>query len=76
MINLKKFIKENLLYLITMLIIVLAFNIKLPYYIDSPGGIIEINDRIEYKEKKEYDGSLNMLYVTERVATLPTYLMS
>lgn len=72
----KKWLKENKFYLITILIVVALFNIKLPYYIDTPGGTININDRIEYKEQIEYDGSLNMLYVTEYIATIPTYLLS
>ena len=52
------------------------FNIKLPYYILAPGGAIDISDRIEYSEKKNYDGSLNMLYVTQYEANVPTYLLS
>lgn len=76
MINLKKIIKEHLPYLLTMIAIIVVFNIRLPYYISAPGGIIDISDRIEYKEKNEYEGSLNMLYVTEYEATIPIYLMS
>lgn len=72
----KNFLKENRFYLITIIVAILLFNIKLPYYINAPGGTIDIGDRIEYKEAKEYDGSLNMLYVTEYVATIPTYLLS
>lgn len=72
----KKWLQENKFYLITILIVAALFNIKLPYYIDTPGGTININDRIEYADQVEYDGSLNMLYVTEYVATIPTYLLS
>ena len=72
----KKYIKENKVYLLTMVTIIIIFNIRLPYYISAPGGTIDISNRIEYKEKKDYEGSLNMLYVTEYVATIPTYLMS
>lgn len=72
----KKFIKENKLYLITMLLIVVIANIKLPYYVDAPGGIIDISDRIVVDNRKEYKGSLNMLYVTQYQATVPIYLMS
>lgn len=71
-----KFLKENISYIITIIIIVIAFNIKLPYYIYAPGGTIDISDRIEYDEKNEYDGSLNMLYVREYEANIPTYLLS
>lgn len=59
-----------------MLIIIIISNVRLPYYISAPGGVININDRIEYEEKKEYEGSLNMLYVTEYEATIPIFLMS
>lgn len=72
----KKFLKENKFYLITVLIVILLFQIKLPYYVNAPGGVININDRISYDERLEVEGSLNLLYVTEYVATIPTYLLS
>lgn len=68
--------RENRNYLILLLLIVIVFNVKLPYYVDAPGGVIDISDRIEYEDKFFYEGSLNMLYVTEYVATIPTYIMS
>lgn len=72
----KNFIKENKLYVITMLLIIIISNIRLPYYVDAPGGTININDRIIADNKTEYKGSLNMLYVTQYQATIPIYLMS
>lgn len=72
----KKILKENLLPSLILIFIIVLFNIKLPYYISAPGGIIDVSNRIEYKDKKDYSGSLNMLYVTEYVAILPLYLMS
>ena len=75
-IMMKKFIKENKFYLITMIIIMILFNVRLPYYINTPGGTIDIGNRIECEGFDGYNGSLNMLYVTEYVATIPTYLMS
>lgn len=71
----KKIIREYKFYIIIILIL-LSFQIKLPYYINTPGGTIDIGNRIEYENMPEYKGSLNMLYVTEYVATIPTYLMS
>ena len=41
-----------------------------------PGGTIKVNDRIECKKCSDINGSLNMLYVTEYEATVPTYLLS
>lgn len=72
----KKFWNENKFYLLTILIIMIISNYRLPYYVSSPGGTININNRIEYKELKEYNGSLNMLYVTQFEATIPIYLLS
>lgn len=72
----KKFIKENKIYLIMTIVTLVLFNVRLPYYISASGGVIDISDRIEYADLSEYDGSLNMLYVTEYIATIPTYLMS
>ena len=63
-------------YLLFLLIVVVVSNYRLPYYVSAPGGIIDISDRIEMDEKEEYDGSLNMLYVTQYEATVPLYLMS
>lgn len=72
----KRYLKENKFYLITILLIVLLFNIRLPYYVNTPGGTINIENRIECEGFDGYNGGLNMLYVTEYVATIPTYLMS
>lgn len=75
-----KFIREvfweNRWFLIVVIIITLLFYIKLPFYIDAPGGVIDISNRIEYADYEGVNGSLNLLYVTEYVATIPTYLLS
>ena len=72
----KKFIKENLSFIICCLIIAFLFTYKLPYYINSPGGTIEINDRISCQKCQKTNGSINLLYVSEAEATIPTYLLS
>ena len=72
----KKIIKENSLFILIVIVITVLSQIRLPYYINTGGGTININNRISYEGKKELKGSLNMLYVTEYVATIPTYLMS
>ncbi len=72
----KETIKNHKLFIITLLVIAIVFHIKLPYYISAPGGVININNRIKYEEKKDWNGSFNMLYVTEYIATIPTYLLS
>lgn len=72
----KKFMKENGWFFISLILIIILFNYHLPYYIDMPGGIININDRIECDSCSDINGSLNMLYVSEYEATIPTYLLS
>lgn len=71
-----KYLKEDKWYIIFLIFIFLICNYRLPYYVNMPGGTININDRIECAECSDINGSLNMLYVTEYVATIPVYLMS
>lgn len=71
----KKFIKENLSYLIVIIVMVLIMEIELPYYIEAPGGTINLTQRIEKKYNKKH-GSLNMLYVTEYKGNIVTVLLS
>lgn len=71
-----KRIKEDKFYIISILLLIILFNIKLPFYVNAPGGTINIKDRIVSEEKNNSSGSLNMLYVTEYVASIPFYLLS
>ena len=48
----KKILKEYKIYLIAIILSVIIFNIKLPYYIMAPGGIIPIDDRIKTENKE------------------------
>lgn len=71
----KKFIKENYKTIIFLIIMILIVKVELPYYIEAPGGTINITQRIDkhYDSKK---GSLNMLYVTEYKGNLITVALS
>lgn len=70
-----KYIKKEYKFLITLLIILILTTIKLPYYIDMPGGIINISDRIKIDDKT-FTGTLNFSYVSETQATIPMYIIS
>lgn len=73
----KRIFREYRFLIISLIVVAVLFNIRLPYYVNAPGGTIDISDRTVVEgAKKEQDGSLYMLYVTEYVATVPTYLMS
>ena len=71
----KKFLKENLRFIIFMIILITVVNIELPYYIEAPGGTINLTKRIDENYKIE-NGSLNMLYVTEYKGNIVTVLLS
>ena len=71
----KKFLKENLRFIIFMIILITVVNIELPYYIEAPGGTINLTKRIDKNYKKE-NGSLNMLYVTEYKVNIVTVHLS
>ena len=70
-----KILKENYKFIISILIILLIFSIKFPYYIDAPGGITNMEDKIEI-EGIDSKGSFNLAYVREYRATIPTMLIS
>ena len=74
--KIKKFVVENWWFLLSIVVVIFLFNYHLPYYINMPGGTININDRIECDSCSDINGSLNMLYVSEYEATIATYLMS
>lgn len=70
-----KYIKNNYKFILVLIFITIAFSIKFPYYVDAPGGISNMQEKIEiegYKGK----GSFNITYVREYRATIPTLLIS
>ena len=73
--RLKRFFKENYKSLIILVIFAFICYTPLPYYIDSPGGLTVLTDRIEIKGKM-INGSYNLTYVSEYRATLPILLYS
>lgn len=74
--KIKHTLKENLGFIITFLFILLAFIVEFPYTIESPGGIIDLSDRIEVENSYKISGSYNMTYVETRKATIPTLIIS
>ncbi len=70
----KKFLKENYKQLIFLILLMVVVNIELPYYIEAPGGTINLTKRMEDDYNKK-EGSLNMLYVTEYRGNVVTFLL-
>ena len=74
--KIKSFIKTNYKELIILLIVVLLFTVKLPYSIYTPGGAVNLNDRIEVENGYDSDGSFNMAYVSMVRGSIPFLLIS
>ena len=70
-----KKLKEKKLFILILIFIVIILNIKFPYYIDAPGGISNMDKKININGYKS-SGSFNLVYVKEYKATIPTLLMS
>lgn len=68
--KLKVIIKENLWFILSLFAIIFLFNFELPYYIETPGGYISLNDRIKLNDYK-FDGDYGMAYVTMIKGTIP-----
>lgn len=71
----KKFLKENFKFLLFVALMILVIEVELPYYVEAPGGTINLSKRIDNNYKKQ-NGSLNMLYVTEYKGNIVTVLLS
>ena len=72
----KKDVKNNLWFYISLVVISVLFLIKLDYVIYSPGELIPLNDRIKVSDAYEYKGSFNLTYVTSRPGNIANILLS
>lgn len=72
----KDILRENYKQFIFLILFTFVFTIKLPYYINAPGGLMDVTDRVVIEDGYNGKGSLNMAYVTEIKATIPTLIVS
>lgn len=70
--SIKSFIKENKIHVIIIIILCALSFIHLPYTIDAPGGLTNINERMNLKMK----GSYNITFINSHSASLIKYLYS
>lgn len=70
-----KYIKENILFFITLIVIIFLLNIKIPYSVYSPGGIINVDERLSGSVFKT-SGEINLTYVTFSEGRLPNILLA
>ena len=74
--KLKKTIKENYKFLLSIIFLFVFFFYELPFVIYRPGGTIDVQDRIVMEEKHESSGSLSMAYVSMMKGNIPFVLLS
>ncbi len=74
--KIKQIVKENRKFFILFLVLLILFTYEFPYYIETPGGTIDISSRIEVEKGYSSTGSFHLAYVSERKATIPTLLIS
>ncbi len=72
----RDFIKENYKSLIILICIFLLFMVELPYSIYTPGGAVDLNDRIKVDGGYDASGSFNMAYVSMVRGSIPFLLIS
>ena len=68
-----KLLKENIGFIIMVIMLVMTF-IEFPYYINAPGGIIDLDKKIVIEGEYKSKGSFNMAYVSEYKANIYTLL--
>ena len=74
--KIKNIVKENYKFVLVLIFFFVLFTFELPYYIESPGGILDVSTRVEVENSKEVTGSFNLAYVTEFKATIPTIVVA
>ena len=74
--KLGNFIKENKFFLVGLILIYIVLNVKLPFYIEGPGGLINVNERYKIENSYKAKGSMNMTYVSEYKATIASFIMA
>ena len=71
----KKFIIENHNFLLFLILLFIVLNIKLPYIVERPGGLINLNNQIKINNKK-ISGNYNSSYVAVNDGTVVSVLLS
>ena len=65
----KKIIKENYKFIISLVLIFLILNIRFPYYIDAPGGITDISKKVQIDGYKS-TGTFNFSSLSSNISLL------
>ena len=63
-------------FYISLILITLLFVIELDYAIESPGGLMDLKDKVNVENSYEENGSFNLTYVTSRPGTIVNIILS
>lgn len=74
--KIKKFLKENYKFLILLVFIILVFQVELPYKIYTPGGMVDLTNRVHVENGYSSEGKFGMAYVSMVRGSLPFLLLS
>ena len=74
-VKIKKFIMENHNFLLFLILLLIVLNIKLPYIVERPGGLINLNNQIKINNKN-INGNYNSSYVAVNDGTVMSVLLS
>ncbi len=72
----KRYIKENYKFLLTIVLLFVFFFYELPFVVYKPGGTIDLSDRVEIEDMYPSEGSLSMAYVSMMKGNIPFVLLS
>ena len=74
--QIKKIITENIKTFVVFFLVLILCTYEFPYYIETPGGTLDIAKRIVVKDGYQAQGSFHLAYVSELKATIPTLIIS
>jgi len=74
--QIKRFMKDNWLFVLTLLLFLIIVFVKVPYQVEMPGGIIDLGNRVTVnRDSVEVEGSFNMAYVSVIQGSIPHVLL-
>ena len=70
-------IKNNIFFILAIILILVINFVKIPYEVEMPGGVINLSDRIKVDGKTlDVSGSFNMAYVEVAQGSILYYLLA
>ncbi len=69
-------LKENVIFIVILIVMFIVMSFPLPYYIDGPGGLTNIDKRYKIENEYKSKGTINMTYVSEYKATVASFLVA